>query len=87
MTTVHKIQALVEVADTLADIEVIFTNGEEAEKAKEFLMKVEGLMRMEHFEVEPMTFLDFKDKLGERFDIIEQNRSLRSIDAANTVAA
>jgi hypothetical protein len=87
MTTVHKIEAFVEVADTLAHIEIVFTSLEEAEKAKEFLKNVEGLMKMEHFEVEPMTFLDFKDKLGERFDIIEQNRSLRSMDAANTVAA
>lgn len=87
MLTVHKIKALIEVADSLADIEVVFENEREAEKAIEFLKNVEGLAKLVHAEVVLMSFEDFKEKLGESFDVIEENASLRGMDTANTVAA
>jgi uncharacterized protein YfcZ (UPF0381/DUF406 family) len=87
MPSTHKIEALIEVADTLAQIEVIFTSREEADKAVAFLKNVEGLMKLEHAEIQPMTFEDFKDRLGERFDIIEKDRPLRKMTAANAVPA
>ena len=85
--SIFRIEAMAMVAGKAVHFDVLFNDRSEADKACSFLRKVEGIVHLEYTGIQPITFEDFKDKLGEQFDVIEEEVSFSRIKTANTVAA
>jgi len=87
MSLVYKITAVAVINSNIVDFELLFTDRDEADKACEFLKNLEEISSLEFAIVIPLTFKEFKQKLGERFDVIASQTDLRGAQTANTVAA
>ena len=84
---IYKIEAMAIIAGEPNTFDLFFTDRGEADKAYAFLEKVEGIVQIEYSGLEPLTFDIFKDKLGEQFDVVEEEVSFSRTKTANTVAA
>ena len=91
MSSIHKIEAALVLNGEKAVFEIIFTNEDDAQKAVEFLQNLEETVALQHTEIEPVTFDEFRDRLGKRIDEIRKDYPVKKLFeamvAANKVAA
>jgi len=91
MSSIHKIEAVLVINGEKSIFDIIFTSEDDAEKAVDFLQHLEETVALQHTAIEPMTFDEFKDRLGKRIDEIRKDYPVKKLFeamvAANKVAA
>lgn len=91
MSAIHKIEAALILGGQEVVFETLFTNEEDAKSAVKFLQHLEETVALQHTAIEPVTFDEFKDRLGKRIDEIRKDYPVKKLFeamvAANKVAA
>ena len=87
MSPLYKIEAIAVIHGKIAHLDLIFADEKEADQTYEFLSNLEEVGHLTYKVAEPMTFKEFKQKLGARFDILASKTNLETAEPANTVAA
>jgi hypothetical protein len=91
MSAIHKIEAAFVINGQEGVFETLFTKEDDAKNAIDFLKGVEEVIALQHTMIEPVTFDEFKDRLGKRIDEIRKDYPVKKLFeamvAANKVAA
>lgn len=91
MSAIHRIEAALAIGGQRVVFETLFTSEEDANSAVEFLQHLEETVDLQHVSIEPVTFDEFKERLGIRIDEIRKDNPVKKLFeamiAANTVAA
>ena len=91
MSAIHKVEAALAIGGQRVVFETLFTSEEDANSAVEFLQHLEETVDLQHVSIEPVTFDEFKERLGIRIDEIRKDNPVKKLFeamiAANTVAA
>ena len=91
MSAIHKVEAALAIGGQKVFFETLFTSDDDAKSAVEFLQHLEETVELQHVSIEPVTFNDFKERLGMRIDEIRKDNPIKKLfeamTAANKVAA
>ena len=91
MSAIHRIEAALAIGGQRVVFETLFTSEKDANSAVEFLQHLEETVELQHVSIEPVTFDEFKERLGIRIDEIRKDYPIKKLFeamvAANKVAA